>query len=166
MKHTIWSNVDLNLDDWRDDILNIYPDKSEEQLFDIMIDWNNDDLDSQRENLSSPVGATIVAIADLGLWNRRASAFKLFKSGKISDCLYSEEDYVEWFVEDGEFKSVMHHHDGSNYILYRKFKPNVSEEGIEDFCDQIYSGVMNEETIEEMTEPLGADIAKVFGWED
>ena len=31
--HVIWSNYDLDLDDWRDDLQAEYPEKSEDELY-------------------------------------------------------------------------------------------------------------------------------------
>ena len=40
-KRVIWSNIDLDLKDWVDDLREQYPDYTEEQLTDIMHDTNN-----------------------------------------------------------------------------------------------------------------------------
>ena len=38
-------------------------------------------------------------IGDLGRWHGRVSGYKMIDSGNIKDCLYSDTDYTEWYVD-------------------------------------------------------------------
>ena len=50
--HVIWSNYNLDLDDWRDDLLEEYPNSNEDELYALMYEHNNMQLDDERVNLN------------------------------------------------------------------------------------------------------------------
>ena len=68
-RHIIWSNENLDLDDWREDLQEQYPDCSEDELYRIMCETNADYLSDERVNLNKEVDGVIVCFADLGLWD-------------------------------------------------------------------------------------------------
>lgn len=70
-KHEVWSDMDLDLDDWRDDLQEEYPELDEDGLYEKMLELNADYLDDERSNLKQPIGGSLLIIADLGLWNGR-----------------------------------------------------------------------------------------------
>ena len=164
-KHVIWSNRDMNLDDWREDILDDEPTLSESELYERMIELNDEYLGDERMNLDVQVGGDILAVADLGRWDGRVIGYKLIESGNIKDCLYTNCEYCEWYVDrDGEFRCDESHHDGTNHIYYRKFREGVSEEQKEDLLADIYDHKAKQEDIDRLTDKLGEAIGKVYGW--
>lgn len=164
-KHVIWSNIDLDLDDWIADLKVEYPDFTEDEYYSVMVEHNSEHLNDERENLNIQCGTDIIAIADIGRWNGRFSGYGIIKSGKISDCLSCPYDYAEWYVDrDGELRSTQIHHDGSNYIYYRKFKDGISEEERDDLLADIYDGKATGEQIDRVTEKLGRAVGEVYGW--
>ena len=172
-RHVIWSNINLNLDDWRGNMREqletngTNPDEiTEDMLYQEMVRVNDDYLYDERDNLNVQLTEPIIVIADLGRWNGRFLGYKMIESGKISDCLYSATDYTEWYVDkDGEFKAEAVHHDGRNKYMYRVFKDSSTEEQIVDLQDKIYSGTVTQADIDRVTRPLGKDIAKVYGFD-
>lgn len=92
--HAIWSNYNLDLDDWRDDLLEEYPDKSEDELYALMYEHNDLQLDDERVNLNIQMPGSILMIADIGQWNGRFPGYQEIKSGNIKDCLYTNMDLV------------------------------------------------------------------------
>lgn len=165
-KRVIWSNIDLDLKDWIDDFKTDYPDLTEDDYYAMMIERNGAYLTDERETLNIHCGDDILAIGDLGRWNGRRMGYKVYESGKISDCLSSECEYAEWYVDrEGEFRSTQSHHDGTNYIYYRKFKENADYDDRAELMDQIYRGVAKQEDIDKLTERLGKQIGAVYGWE-
>ena len=172
-RHIIWSNVNLDLDDWRDDIKGdliangTSPDEiTEDDLYDQMIDTNNMYLDDERINLNIQEAQPIIVIADLGRWNGRFQGYNMIESGNIKDCLYSDTDYTEWYVDKlGDLRADAIHHDGTNHYLYRAFKDNATHEQIENLQDKIYSGKATRADITRVTKRLGDDIAKVYGFD-
>ena len=91
-RHLIWSNFDLDYEDWRDDLEAEYPELSEQERMDLMHEINNNYLDDERANLNILLGQPILIIADLGLWTGRHMGYKEIESGNIRDCLYSDRD--------------------------------------------------------------------------
>ena len=169
----IWSNMNLDLDEWREDMREQLEmngtdsaDITEDMLYEEMLRTNDDLLDDERCNLNVQLSEPIIVIADLGRWNGRFQGYKMIESGNISDCLYSDTDYTEWFVDkNGEFKADAAHHDGQNHYLYRVFKDGVTGEQIEDLQDKIFSGTVTKADIDRVTRPIGLDIAKVYGFD-
>lgn len=96
--HVIWSNQNLDLDDWRDDLLAEYPDKSEDELYALMCEHNDMYLDDERVNLNIQMPNTILLIADIGRWNGRFPGCQEIKSGNIKDCLHTSMDYATFYV--------------------------------------------------------------------
>ena len=163
--HLIWSNYDLDYDDWKDDLESEYPHLNEEERIERMYEINNDYLDDERCNLDIQLSSPILVIGDLGLWNGRRMGYKEIKSGNIKDCLYSDTDYSTWYVDkDGDFCCEAIHHDGTNYYRYRAYKRGVTDEQIEDLKDKLYCGRATEADILAVTDRLGDEIGKVYGW--
>lgn len=164
-KHVIWSNRDLDLKDWRETLEENYPEMDDYGLTDMMYQANDDNLPDERANLDIQVGGDILVIADLGRWDGRVIGYKLIESGNIKDCLYTNCDYCEWYVDrDGEFRCDESHHDGTNHIYYRKFCEGVTEEQKGDLLADIYDHKAKQENIDRLTDKLGEAIGKVYGW--
>ena len=164
--HLIWSNYNLDLDDWREDLLEEYPDASESELYQLMDERNSGYLDDERCNLNIQMAMPIIIIGDLGLWNGRRTGYKDIPSGNIRDCLYSDTDYTTWYVDRlGDLRCDAVHHDGTNHYLYRAFKPGVSEAQMERLREKIYDGSATRADITRVTQRLGDAIGKVYGWD-
>ena len=164
--HLIWSNYNLDLDDWREDLLEEYPDASESELHQLMDERNSGYLDDERCNLNIQMAMPIIIIGDLGLWNGRRTGYKDIPSGNIRDCLYSDTDYTTWYVDRlGDLRCDAVHHDGTNHYLYRAFKPGVSEAQMERLREKIYDGSVTRADITRVTQRLGDAIGKVYGWD-
>ena len=164
--YLIWSNYHLDIDDWRDDLLEEHPDASESELWQLMCEQNDSYLDDERVNLNIQMAGPILVIADLGRWNGRFSGYKEIASGNIRDCLYSDTDYSTWYVDRlGDLRCDAVHHDGTNHYLYRTYKPGVTEAQIDRLKEKIYDGVATRADIIRITRRLGDDIGKVYGWD-
>ena len=98
-RHIIWSDISLDLDDWRESLEELYPGYSDDELYDIMVKSNAENLYDERVNLNIQLSQPIIVIGDLGRWNGRVSGYKMIDSGNIKDCLYSDTDYTEWYVD-------------------------------------------------------------------
>lgn len=164
-RHVIWSDIDLDLDDWRESLEELYPNYPEDELYAIMCKSNAENLEDERANLNIQLSQPILVIADLGLWNGRRSGYREIPSGKISDCLYTEMDYAEWYIDkNGDLKCDAIHHDGTNHYLYRVYKDNVSDTQIENLKAKLYEGTATRSDITRITRRLGDDIANVYGF--
>lgn len=164
-RNLIWSNYDLDYDDWRADLEEYYPELSENERIEVMYETNNDYLDDERVNLDIQLNMPILVIGDLGLWTGRYSGYKEIASGNIKDCLFADTDYSSWYVDTlGDLRCDASHHDGTNHYLYRVYKDGVSEEQMDNLKDKIYRGVATRADITRITRRLGDEIGKVYGW--
>ena len=165
-KYVVWSDINLDLDDWRESLEEIYPNYPEDELYAIMCETNAENLLDERENLNIQLPRSIIIIGDLGLWNGRAHGYKMIESGNIKDCLYSDCDMNEWYVDKfGDLRCTAIHHDGTNHYLYRAFKDNVTDSQIERLQEKIYNGTVTRQDITRVTKRLGDDIGAVYGWQ-
>jgi hypothetical protein len=165
-RHIVWSDIHLDLEDWRDDLQEEYPELSEDALYDKMLERNNSYLDDERVNLNIQLAQPIIIIGDLGRWNGRVSGYKMIESGNIKDCLCSDTDMTEWYVDKyGDLRADAIHHDGTNHYLYRAFKDGVTDTQIERLQNKIYEGKATRSDITRVTRRLGDEIARVYGWD-
>lgn len=163
--HLIWSNDHLDLGDWRDFLREEYPEASESDLYQLMHDLNDDHLTDERVNLNIQMDRPILVIGDIERWNGRVSGYKEIQSGNIKNCLYSDTDYATWFVDrKGDLRCDAIHHDGQNHYLYRAYKPGATKAQIARLKGKIYSGVATRADIARVTQRLGDEIGKVYGW--
>ena len=167
-RHIIWSNYDLDYDDWKDDLESEYLELSDEERYLKMYELNGDYLDDERANLNIQLSQPILVIADLGLWNGHRSAYKEINSGNIRDCLFSDRDidYSTWYVDKlGDLRCDAVHHDGTNCLLYRTYKDDSTEEQRDNLLSKIYSGTATQADINRVTRRLGDEIGQVYGWD-
>ena len=163
-RFVIWSNMNLDYEEGIKLAKENYPDEQEDRLMQRYIEENDEMLETERLNFDIQYNQPIIIIGDLGFWNGRTNGYKDVSSGNIKDCLYSDTDMTEWFLDEkGDLRADAAHHDGTNHYLYRVFKENVTNEQIEDFKEKIYDGSFTKEDIEKYTHRLGDDIAKVYG---
>ena len=155
MKRTIWSNLNLNLDDWKDFFDEEYPDMNEDERYDMMYEINNSYLDDERVNLTISTCEDIIAIADLGLWNGRHQGYGII-GRNLADILYTNCDFAEWYVDrHNNIRMKGIHHDGTNYVLYRMFKPGLSDNQKQHFIDKIVDDMLTSKDISRYTVALG-----------
>lgn len=164
-RHIIWSNYDLDYEDWRDDLEAEYPELTEDQRIALMYEINGDYLDDERVNLNIQLTQPILVIGDLGLWYGRRSGYKEIESGNIRDCLYADTDYSTWYVDKlGDLRCDAIHHDGTDHYLYRAYKDGVRESQIDLLKDKLYRGIASRADVTRITRRLGDDIARVYGF--
>lgn len=142
---------------------------SDTQIYERMGQEIADLLDDERMNLNVNVGAPILAIAELGLWNGHPTAYLEIESGNIADCLRSYVrgmSYSTMYVTgDGEFRQDESHHDGTNHYVFRAYRKGVSETQIDRLKEKLYEGTATQRDIDRCTRKLGPDIARVYGWQ-
>lgn len=164
-RHIIWSNYDLDYEDWRDDLEEEYPELSEDERIALMYEINGIYLDDERANLNVQLSRPILVIGDLGLWYGRRMGYREIESGRISDCLYSDTDYSTWYVDKlGDLRCDAIHHDGTNHYLYRTYKDGVRESQIDLLKEKLYRGIATRADITRITRRLGDEIARVYGF--
>lgn len=163
----VWSNEDLDLEDWRDVLEGIYPGYSDDELYDMMIECNNLDFESMRYILNIQLYKPILMIEDIGRWDGRYHGYSEIRSGNISDCLNSGTDYTTWYIDkNGDFRCRGIHHDGTNHYLYRVYKDGVSETQIDNLKEKIIRGTVTRADIVRITKRIGDVIGKAIDFHD
>ena len=166
-KYTIWSST-LHIEDFMDDLRQEYPDAGEEELYQMAVAENWADRHDIRYVVDEDLGAPILAVADLGLWNGRKNGYKLIKSGNVADCFVEcgSVDDACWYIDErGELCADFVHHDGVNHIRYRAIRPGMKEKTIRDLCAKIASQEEFERSLSRVTYRLGDRVGTKLGIE-
>lgn len=169
--HHIWQNYELDLDDWREGLLenrelnNLSTDVDDDTLREEMYKLNNNYLDDERMNLNIKTEGRIVCIADLGFWDGRRTGYKLY-GHNVGECFtfFSDCDYADFYVDRYDFRCKQTHHDASTYAVFRELKPNLSSDQVNNFLWKIYQGKVTQKDITRYTNSLKERIKKVYGW--
>ena len=66
-RHLIWSNYDLDYEDWRDDLEEDHPELTEDERMALMYEINNRYLDDERVNLNIQLDQPILVTWDFGM---------------------------------------------------------------------------------------------------
>jgi len=171
MKHTIWSNLNLDVNDWKDSIIENWKENNsgtptDEEIYEEMLFLNGEYLEDERCNLSIQTENRIITIADLGLWNGRKIGYKLTDKRNVNECLsiYDDCDYAEIYCDRYDVRSKQIHHDGTNYYLYREIKPNITDWQLQNFCTKLYNGTVTSQDISKYTRSLMPYLKKAYGW--
>jgi hypothetical protein len=170
-KHTIWSNINLDIEDWRyayKEFLEMNdvdgdPD-DEDAIYDWMHEMNGEYLYDEQRNLNKQIDGRILIIADLGLWNGNKSGYKILGSNikEIFNINSRGFDYAEFYGDGHNIKGVEHHHDGTNYYEYRVIR---EDRNIENLLDAIYNGEeISRKKLNYYTRSLYPYVAKIYGW--
>lgn len=173
-KHIIWSNYNLNLEDWIDDLKEMLTEEGvdcsdweDSKFLDMINEVNNNYFDDERCNLNIPTEGRIIEIADVGLWDGRRVGYKLLNEHNIRACLNLKRgcEYGEWWVDShNNLRSSQTHHDATHYILYREVKPKISSDQLDNFCWKLYRGKATSKDITKYTRSLGKRVKDVYGW--
>lgn len=173
-KHIIWSNYNLNLEDWIDDLKEMLTEEGvdcsdweDSKFLDMINEVNNNYFDDERCNLNIPTEGRIIEIADVGLWDGRRVGYKLLNEHNIRACLNLKRgcEYGEWWVDShNNLRSSQTHHDATHYILYREVKPEISSDQLDNFCWKLYKGKATSKDITKYTRSLGKRVKDVYGW--
>lgn len=166
MEHIIWSNFDVNVDDYADFLQEEYPEVTDtNEQYELCCEMNYAYLDDEKVNLDMVLPHSIICIADLGLWYGRRMGYKMIESGNIADCLYDSDcDFCTWYVDrynDLRFSGV--HHDGRNHYLYRELR-DLSDKQMENFLEKLHTGKLTRRDIRRYTTNIGSHIQRVYGW--
>lgn len=103
----------------------------------------------------------IVAVADLGLWNGRYNGYK--EVGDISKITSCFEDYNTLYIDGWHnLRLDATHHDGTNHVLFRAFKENISDIQKENFLDKLYNGTATKRDISRYTTAIGHYIEEIL----
>lgn len=169
--HTIWQNYELNLEDWKEGLLenreiNGLPTNVDDNtLREEMYELNANYLDDECINLNINTQGRIVCLADIGLWNGRRRGYKLY-GHNIGECLtfFKDCEYADFYVDRYDFRCDQTHHDGSIFGTFRELKPTISSDQADNFLWKVHNGTATKQDITRYTRSLAPYIKKVYGW--
>lgn len=168
-KHIIWSNMNLDIEDWRDAYKEYLEENgfderhdNDDDLYKWMMETNDEYLGDEQMNLDKVVEGRILIIADLGLWNGRKSAYKIVSSGNIKDILGFTYDCAEFYGDGYNIRGTEVHHDGTNHYLYRVIR---EDRKIDNLLDDIWNGKeITRKKLNYYTKSLYKNVVEVYGW--
>jgi hypothetical protein len=169
MERIIWSNRDIDFDEWKESLIeyqkeNGYEnpeDVTDDDVWDFISESLSNQLDDEKWNLNIATDGRILAIADLGLWNGRRQGYMILNSN-INNIFTISEDYNEYYGDGHNIKASCVHHDGTNYIEYRVIR---EDRNIKNLLDAIYLGKeITRKKLNYYTKSLYPYVAKVYGW--
>ena len=115
MKRTIWQNIDLKIEDWKDFLEEYHPDVDDEyEQMDLIREMNSEYLWDERANLNKKIDGRILVLGDLGRWDGRVNGYKILDNN-ISSVLETDCDYCKWYSDGYNIKFKGIHHDSTNY---------------------------------------------------
>lgn len=167
-KRIIWSNMNINPDDWKEG----YKEIAEENGWDEDTDdennlWNyiyeelDHYIDDERMNLDVTTDGRILVVTDLGLWYGRRQGYRIL-DGNVKNILSADVDYVEWYSDGYNIKATAAHHDGTNYYEYRVIR---EDRNIQNLLDAIYNGEeITRKKLNYYTRSLEPYVRRVYGW--
>jgi len=121
----------------------------------------DEEFDNIKEAFNLITDGTIVAIVDLGLWNGRKQGYKLLNDNLNEIFSIVIHGDLQIYYDGINLRGINHHHDGTNYILFREFKPNVNKDIL---LDTIYSGnIIPTNMLNNYTKSLKPYVKKIIG---
>ena len=166
-RHIIWSDVHL---EFREDLIATveedYPGLTNNERAQIMYENNSALLEDVRMALDIELNYPIIVFMETESENYRFHEYDIIKSGSIKECLYPDGDMSELYVDgNGDFRCDDYHREGTNHYLYRVVNENATEDQLEDLFDDIYLEKDCTAKIAFLTDRIGDEIGKVYGWE-
>ena len=167
-KRIIWSNMDVNPEDWREDYREFIENneldddpENDDSLWNYINESLGYYLDDERMNLDKKTEGRILVIADLGLWDGRKKGYGILE-GNIANILTTIGDYTEWYSDGYNIRATEIHHDGTNFYEYRVIR---EDRNIDNLLDAIYNGEnISRKKLNYYTKSLHPYVAQVYGW--
>ena len=99
----------------------------------------------------------IIAIGILNLWNGQKLGYKCLDSSDIGTVFETAQgEFATWgLTANKDVVCVDRHHDGTNYYLYRSFKPHITDIQQENFLTKIYEGKLTQRDVSRYTCRIG-----------
>ena len=142
------------------DLRELYPDYSLDELEELSFDLYCDDRRLLMQTFAYTIFPTdVFCIADLGLWNGRCRAYRVYDAPTTLDELFTsgrDIDEAEWYIDEyNDLRCDAHHHDGTNYYLYRQIRPEIGPMARENFHSKLLNGPLTRKDLNHYTIALG-----------
>lgn len=162
MKRTIWQNIDLKIEDWKDFLEESFPTVTDEyEQLNLIQELNSEYLWDERSNLNKKIDGRILILGDIGRWNGRTNGYRVLDNN-IASILETDCDFCKWYSDGYNIRFKGHHHDGTNYYEYRVIR---EDRNIENLLNDIYDGKeISRKKLNYYTKSLHPYVAEVYGW--
>lgn len=123
-------------------------------------------FDDEQANLNVELDEKIIAIASMGLWDGRRNGYKeLSYNLKDIFTVWQSCDDIKLYADRYDVRGEGHHHDGRNYVLFRKWADSATERNRERTLNAIYCGRPEaDKLIKRYTRSIRPDVKKIYGW--
>lgn len=142
-----------------EDLKEFYPDASDELLDELASYLYFDDRRLLMNTFADTIFPTdVINIAELGLWDGKHSAFRIFDAPTLDELFMSDQDIeeAEWYIDEyNDLRCNAHHHDGTNHYLYRQIRSEIGPAARRNFYDKIQSHTLTRKDINHYTLPIG-----------
>ena len=173
----IYQNMDYDIEEYREEYrdhldVNDYEKEDiekmvndDEYVLEFIYESFNFSYDDEVANLNVAIYTDIIAIANIGRWNGRVMGYKILE-GNLMEIMNSFEcDSIKIYADKGNIHFTGHHHDGTNYVTFRKFKDDITDNQKDLLLNAIYTNADNvQNMIKRYTRSIYKDVAKVYGW--
>ena len=153
MYDTIYSDVVM------EDLKEFYPDASDELLDELASDLYFDNRRLLMNTFADTIFPTdVINIAELGLWDGKHSAFRIFDAPTLDELFMSGRDIeeAEWYIDEyNDLRCDAYHHDGTNHYLYRQIRSEIGPTARRNFYDKIQTHTLTRKDINHYTLPIG-----------
>lgn len=153
MYSTIYSDVVM------EDLKEFYPDASDELLDELASDLYFDNRRLLMNTFADTIFPNdVICIADLGLWNGRHQAYRVYDAPTLDELFMSGRDIeeAEWYTDEyNDLRCDAYHHDGENNLLYRQIKSEIGDKARENLYSKILSNTLTRKDINHYTLPIG-----------
>lgn len=131
-------------------------------FYSVCADLNSDYFSDESLNLNKVLDNYVIAFADLGLWNGRKPGYRIL-GNNLNSIFNISEDSNTYYADGYNIHSENVHHDGTNYILYRKLKSSVDRSTIE-YLLYKNNFKLTKQQISKYTESLLPYVKDIYGW--
>lgn len=168
-KRIIWSNMDINPEDWKENYENYCSEnnwlgdpENEDELWKYINDTLEFQMDDEYENLNIPTDGRILVIADIGAWDGHYHGYRFCSERNIRAIFDYYNDSTEWYSDGYNIRAIDAHHDGTNHYEFREIR---EDRNIQNLLDAIYNQEkITRKKLNYYTKSLHSRVANVYGW--
>lgn len=170
-KFKIWSSIldEKTIEDWIEEI-NVMREEDNGNDFcgataEDVYEENEFCLEAEKTNLNRLVAGVIVCFANLGLWNGRKNGMAVVGSNLNQVLSFGTKDALdsEFFCDQYNCRSDIHHHDGTNHYLFRYTSRDKAKRLMKDFQNGL---IKDEKDFMRRTTSIRPYISEIYGWKN
>lgn len=105
-------------------------DEIQQEIFDCQEIWFKDER-MEMHCAGLKCDGKLVGIADMGLWNGRKYGYREYDSFEDILDRCAEYDSFKLYIDRGNLRAILHHHDGTHYVIFREIPPHIDPEKLE-----------------------------------